>query len=75
MKKAWHAILGSILVTVGGYLVLNYPLLVPILTGIFLSNLGITLLLDQLRGRLVKPAPDYRYRAQELGIIFRGPPR
>ena len=75
MKKVWHVTLGPILVAVGGYLVLNYQLLVPILTGIFLSSLGMTLLLDQLRGRLVEPAPDYRYRAQELGIIFRGPPR
>lgn len=75
MKRVWHTILSSILVAVGGYLVLNYQLLVPILTGLFLSSLGMTLLLYQLRGRLVKPAPDYRYRAQELGIIFRGPPR
>jgi hypothetical protein len=75
MKKVWHAILGSILITLGGYLVLNYQLLVPILTGIFLSSLGLSLMMYRFRGRLVEPAPDYRYRAQELDKIFRGPPR
>jgi hypothetical protein len=43
--------------------------------GILLSATGLNILLDRLRGRLVDPAPAYRYRAQELGIIFRGPPR
>lgn len=65
------------MVAVGILLVLYYPqnILPPVLIGIFISSIGLSVLMDQLRGRLIQPAPDYRYRAQELGIIFRGPPR
>jgi hypothetical protein len=63
------------MIAAGFLLIMNFQLFPPILSGLLLSSLGITLLLDQLRGRLIKRAPDYRYRAQELGVIFRGPPR
>jgi multisubunit Na+/H+ antiporter MnhC subunit len=75
MKKIWLTFLGSIMVAAGAFMILSFTLIVPILVGLGLSGMGITLLLDPLRGRFVKRAPDYRYRAQELDKIFRGPPR
>jgi hypothetical protein len=75
VKKVLGILFSTLMTAAGFLLIMKFQLFPPILSGLLLSSLGITLLLDQLRGRLIKRAPDYRYRAQELGVIFRGPPR
>jgi len=71
------ALLSLLLFLLGAFLTLFHPeelrwLLIP---GILLSVVGLEGLFSLLHGRLISPAPAYRYRAQDLKVIFRGPPR
>lgn len=70
-------LLGISLFLLGAFLTIFHPntlrwLLLP---GLIVSLLGLQILFELLHGRLIAPAPPYRYRAQELGTLFRGPPR